>query len=83
MLVRIMNMFSQKYYRHLVTTTEEYWKRRIERRRRRSRFIRESFEDLKQILAMLAHLRYGIDMGNSEKQKAANQHHDPETPQTK
>jgi len=78
-----MNMFTQEYYRHLVTTTEKYWQRRIERRRRRRRFFQESFEDLKRIVAVLAELRYGIDMGNSENQKAANHHHDPETPQTK
>ena len=68
-----------EWYKLHMRRDDHYWQKRAAKRRKQSRF----FQDLKQTVALLTHLRYGIDMGNSEKQKAANQHHDPETPQTK
>ena len=68
-----------EWYKLYMRRDHNYWKKRIGRRQRRSRF----FQDLKRTVAILTELRYGIDMGNSEKQAGANQHHDPETPQTK
>ncbi len=68
-----------EWYKYYMRRDDHYWQKRIDKRRKRSRF----FQELKRIVAVLAELRYGIDMGNSEKQKPANQHHDPETPQTK
>ena len=68
-----------EWYKLYMRRDDHYWQKRSARRRRRSRF----FQDLKLTVAILTELRYGIDMGNSEKQAGANQHHDPETPETK
>ena len=68
-----------EWYKFYMRRDDDYWQKRTARRQRRRRF----FQELKRIVAVLTELRYGIDMGNSENQKAANHHHDPETPQTK
>lgn len=73
----------QEWYKVYMRNDDFYWQKRAEKRRKRSRFFRDLLNDTKQMVALLAQLRYGIDMGNSEKQAGANQHHDPETPQTK
>ena len=68
-----------EWYKLYMRRDDHYWQKRTARRQRRSRF----FQDLKRTVAILTELRYGIDMGNSGKQAGANQHHDPETSETK
>ena len=68
-----------EWYKLYMRRDDHYWQKRVARRQRRRRF----FQDLKRTVAILTELRYGIDMGTSEKQAGANPNHDPETPQTK
>ena len=68
-----------EWYKLYMRRDDHYWQKRTARRQRRRRF----FQDLKRTVAILTELRYGIDMGTSEKQAGANPNHDPETPQTK